>query len=145
MARTPDKLALAERLRLALGRSAQRIGTPTELALQFNLRYPGKSVSNQAVQKWLSGDNRPTPDKIEMLADMLNVSPLWLRYGIEQGPTGAPRIAPQAPINDPNDDELRLIGRYRQLTPYPAPTPDHYTSCAVGSGATPLPAWSRRA
>lgn len=118
MARTPDKLALAERLRLALGRSAQRIGTPTELALQFNLRYPGKSVSNQAVQKWLSGDNRPTPDKIEMLADMLNVSPLWLRYGIEQGPTGAPRIAPQAPINDPNDDELRLIGRYRQLTPY---------------------------
>lgn len=118
MARTPDKIALAERLRLALGRSAQRIGTPTELALQFNLRYPGKSVSNQAVQKWLSGDNRPTPDKIEMLADMLNVSPLWLRYGIEQGPTGAPRIAPHAPINDPSDDELRLISRYRQLTPY---------------------------
>ena len=118
MARTPEKLAFAERLRLALGRSAQRISTPTELALQFNLRYPGTPVTNQAVQKWLSGENRPTPDKIEMLADMLNVSPIWLRHGVEQGSTVKPRIAQQAPVNDPTEDELRLLGRYRQLSPY---------------------------
>lgn len=118
MARTPEKIAFAERLRQALGRSAQRISTPTELALQFNLRFSGKPVTNQAVQKWLSGDNRPTPDKIEMLASMLNVSPLWLRHGIEQGPTGQPRIAVLDPVTDPSEDELRLIGRYRQLSPY---------------------------
>lgn len=118
MARTPDKLAFAERLRLALGRSAQRIATPTELALQFNLRYPGKSVTNQAVQKWVSGENRPTPDKIELLASMLNVSALWLRYGVEQGPAGQPQLSTQAPVTDPNEEELRLVGRYRQLSPY---------------------------
>lgn len=118
MARTPEKLALAQRLRLALGRSGTRISTPTELALQFNLRYPGKPVTNQAVQKWLSGDNRPTPDKIEMLADMLSVSPLWLRHGIEQGPTGKPRLASQTPVTDPTEGELRLLGSYRQLSPY---------------------------
>lgn len=97
MARTLEKLTFAERLRLALGRSTQRISTATELALQFNLRYPGKQVTNQAVQKWLSGDNRPTPDKIEVLATMLSISPIWLRHGIEQGPTGKPRIAQQTP------------------------------------------------
>lgn len=118
MARTLEKLALAERLRLALGRSTQRISTATELALQFNLRFPGKPVTNQAVQKWLSGDNRPTPDKIEMLATMLSVSPIWLRHGIEQGPTGKPRIVLQAPVTDPSEDELHLLGRYRQLSPY---------------------------
>lgn len=118
MARTLEKLAFAERLRLALGRSTQRISTATELALQFNLRFPGKPVTNQAVQKWLSGDNRPTPDKIEMLATMLSVSPIWLRHGIEQGPTGKPRIVQQAPVTDPSEDELRLLGRYRQLSPY---------------------------
>lgn len=65
-----------------------------------------------------AGENRPTPDKIEMLADMLNVSPIWLRHGVEQGPTGKPRIALQAPVTDPTEDELRLLGRYRQLSPY---------------------------
>lgn len=118
MARTPEKLAFAERLRLALGRSTQRISTATELALQFNLRYPGKPVTNQAVQKWLSGENRPTPDKIEMLATMLSVSPIWLRHGIEQGPTSKPRIVQQALVTDPSEDELHLLGRYRQLSPY---------------------------
>ncbi|WP_232058822.1 hypothetical protein [Azospira sp. I09] len=53
-----------------------------------------------------------------MLASMLNVSSLWLRHGIEQGPTGQPRIAVLDPVTDPSDDELRLIGRYRQLSPY---------------------------
>jgi transcriptional regulator with XRE-family HTH domain len=118
MARTPEKLAFAERLRLALGRSTQRISTATELALQFNLRFPGKPVTNQAVQKWLSDDNSPTPDKIEMLATMLSVSPIWLRHGIEQGPTGKPRIVQQTPVTDPSEDELHLLGRYRQLSPY---------------------------
>lgn len=111
-------MALAERLRLALGRSAKRISSPTKLALQFNLRYSGKPVTPQAVQKWLSGENRPAPDKIETLANMLSVSPIWLRYGIEQEPARQPPIALHVPVTDPTESELRMIGCFRRLSPY---------------------------
>lgn len=112
-------MAFAERLRQALGRSSLRISTPTELALWFNLLYRGNSVSNQAVQKWFSGENRPSPDKIEMLAAMLDVSPVWLRYGVETGTGGVPpRVAEAEPVMDPTEAERILLWRFRRLSPY---------------------------
>lgn len=118
MGKTAEKSAFAERLRLALGRSNKRISTPAELVRQFNLRYTGKSVSPQAVQKWLAGENRPTQDKIELLAKMLGVSSIWLQFGIEQGPNGVPQRMQDTKVSDPTEEELRLIGRYRRLSAY---------------------------
>lgn len=108
----PDKQAFAQRLRLALTRIDKQIDSPAELALQFNLRHPRDSVTPQAAQKWLSGDSKPTPDKIKTLAEWLGVSEHWLSYG---SPNNAVPVLPQGgePISA---EEIALIQNYRQLS-----------------------------
>jgi transcriptional regulator with XRE-family HTH domain len=51
------------------------------LEREFNLRYWGKSVTLQAVRRWLNGEAMPTQDKLQSLAEWLNVDPHWLRFG----------------------------------------------------------------
>lgn len=119
MARTDDNLAFAQRLKQALKRSSKKIETPSELALQFNLQHRGAQITNQAAQKWMAGDNKPSPDKIETLATMLNVSPQWLRYGIpEQRPAHqSPSLQKDATDRvAPTQEELRLLARFRLLS-----------------------------
>ena len=77
-----DKQAFSTRLRQALKRSPKKIETATELSVQFSLRHPEAPITPQAAQKWLTGKARPTVDKIETLAEWLDVSPMWLRHGI---------------------------------------------------------------
>lgn len=118
-----EKAAFAERLKLALTRSSKKIETATELALQFNLRHPNDPVTQQAVQKWLSGKACPTPDKIETLADWLGVSAHWLRFGSpndvsRQRSSGKRQIASQQNAPTFSNDETRLMERFRQLTPH---------------------------
>lgn len=118
-----EKAAFAERLKLALTRSRKKVDTATELALQFNLRHPNDPVTQQAVQKWLSGNACPTPDKIETLADWLGVSAHWLRFG-SPNDTNRKRSSSKRQIRSPSsssslsNDENRLIERLRQLTPH---------------------------
>jgi len=118
-----EKQAFAARLKQALKRSPKRVDTPAQLALQFNLRHPDESISPQAAQKWLTGQARPTLDKIETLAEWLNVSAQWLRYGIaEDRPVAtvgrkAQKGRGSAAIQ-PTDEELKLLARLRNL-------PDH--------------------
>ena len=82
MAPQDEKQAFATRLQLALKRAPKAIRTPTELALQFNLKHPNDPISPQAAQKWMTGKATPTADKLATLAALLRVSPLWLRHGI---------------------------------------------------------------
>ena len=77
----PETQAFAGRLRQALTRSPQQIRTPSELALHFNLNH-GKQVTNQAVQKWLAGHSKPSPEKMETLARLCHVSAQWLRHRV---------------------------------------------------------------
>ncbi|WP_153145313.1 helix-turn-helix domain-containing protein [Dechloromonas sp. H13] len=119
MARTQDNLAFADRLKQALKRSPKRIETPSELALQFNLQHPGSQITNQAAQKWLAGDNKPSPDKIDTLANMLGVSVQWLRYGIpESRPAQRGSSSNRAATKQdaPTATELQLLNRYRLLS-----------------------------
>ena len=76
-----EKLAFSARLKAALKRSAKRVATPTELAIQFSLRHPNDPITPQAAQKWLTGKARPRPDKMETLAEWLEVPVHWLSYG----------------------------------------------------------------
>lgn len=117
MARTPENLAFAERLRQALTRGRRRVQKPSELAQQFNLRYRGTPISNQAAQKWLAGENKPTLDKIETLAQMFDVSVQWLRYGVGEMVVRG-RAADLAPVRaqDVAVNELKLLARYRTLS-----------------------------
>jgi transcriptional regulator with XRE-family HTH domain len=114
-----EKLAFSDRLKLALKRSKKKIDSPSDLALQFNLRHSLDPVTAQAAQKWLNGKASPTLDKIETLASWLNVSPQWLRYGIpEAKPTKPSKPLSKTSASNhvaPNTAELKLIFRIRNL------------------------------
>lgn len=73
----------AARLRLALKRTSEPVKGPAALALRFNLRHRGASapISTQTAHKWLKGYSIPRPDKLKTLAQWLDVSEHWLRYG----------------------------------------------------------------
>lgn len=118
MATHDEKQAFAARLNLALKRSRKKISTPSELAVQFNLHYRGDPISPQAVQKWMSGQNRPSPDKIETLAAMLTVSNQWLRFGIPEAIPATRRPSSSKPATKhvvPTQAEVLLINRLRSL------------------------------
>lgn len=120
MSSPDEKQAFALRLKQALKRSPKKIGTPTELALQFNLRHQNDSITVQAAQKWMTGKSRPAVDKIKTLAAMLNVSAQWLRYGIAEDrsalATGGKVQAKHTAAIQPTDDEIQLLGRIRILS-----------------------------
>lgn len=55
--------------------------SPTALARDFNLRWRGVPVTVNATRKWLMGQAMPTMDKLAVLANLLNTSEDWLRWG----------------------------------------------------------------
>lgn len=75
-----NKLEFARRLReamLAAGLQAR----PGVLLNLFNTNYWGRSVSFQAVSRWLKGEAIPAQDKLLVLAEVLKVEPEVLRFG----------------------------------------------------------------
>lgn len=117
-----ERLAFAERLRFALKKSTKTIETATALANQFNLRHPNEPITTQAAQKWLSGKAKPTPDKIETLAEWLNVSSHWLRNGPppatekKQGYAAKRQTASHSGTGAMTEKETKLLARLRQLS-----------------------------
>lgn len=70
----------SKRLRAAM-RAAGHEPRPSVLFVLFNARYGGRSVSFQAVSRWLNGKSIPEQDKLQVLAGLLGVEPHILRYG----------------------------------------------------------------
>jgi hypothetical protein len=62
-------------------RAAGYEARPSVLEAQFNTRYWGKPVTYQAVTRWLRGEAIPAQDKLQVLADWLNIEPHVLRFG----------------------------------------------------------------
>lgn len=56
---------------------------PAVLEKQFNSRYWGKSLTFQAVSRWLNGQAIPSQEKLQILAEWLAIEPQALRYGEE--------------------------------------------------------------
>jgi len=75
-----EKGGFSRRLKEAM-RKARLDAGPTRFAREFNLRYHGEPVTAQTARKWLYGGALPTQDKLRTLAQWLEVSPHWLRYG----------------------------------------------------------------
>jgi len=114
-----EKQAFTFRLKQALKRSPKKIEAASQLATQFNLRHPAEPITPQAAQKWLSGTARPTVDKIKTLAEWLDVSEQWLRYGVTDMKRSRPKGAkPSDEAIRPTAEELELIRRLRQLSAY---------------------------
>lgn len=67
-----------------LGHRLQHKAMPvsaTVLAREFNLRWRGANITVNAVRRWLVGEAIPAKDKLGVLADLLDVSEDWLRWG----------------------------------------------------------------
>ncbi len=54
---------------------------PGVLLNLFNAHYWGRSVSFQAVSRWLRGEAIPEQDKLITLAEVLKIEPEVLRFG----------------------------------------------------------------
>ena len=70
----------AQRLRDAMTRAGYPL-RPVVLEREFNTRYWGKSVTLQAVRRWLRGEAIPSQDKVQVLAEWLKIEPEVLRFG----------------------------------------------------------------
>ncbi|MFU2080882.1 transcriptional regulator [Avibacterium endocarditidis] len=79
-----EKEKFSERLKLALATKYPNTLKNSEIATKFNLQHPNEPVTQQAVYKWLNGLAIPSLDKIDTLANWLNVKPIWLRYGVSE-------------------------------------------------------------
>lgn len=77
-----EKLEFAARLAAAM-LDAGYEPRASVLEPQFNTRYWGKPVTYQAVTRWLKGEAIPSQDKLQVLADWLQVEPQILRFGGE--------------------------------------------------------------
>ena len=75
-----QKLEFAERLQAAM-RSAGLEPRPAVLLNLFNSHYWGRSVTFQAVSRWLRGEAIPAQDKLITLAEVLKIEPEVLRFG----------------------------------------------------------------
>lgn len=75
-----QKLEFAERLKAAM-REAGLEPRPGVLLNLFNTHYWGRSVTFQAVSRWLRGEAIPGQDKLITLAEALQIEPEVLRFG----------------------------------------------------------------
>lgn len=80
---TNEKLRqqFSERLKKELTRVGLPVASPTQIAHEFNARYPANKITAQTVRKWLLADSIPTQAKLMNLAEWLEVSEQWLRFG----------------------------------------------------------------
>ena len=75
-----EKVEFAQRLTDAMTRAGYAL-RPVVLEREFNTRYWGRSVTLQAVRRWLRGEAIPSQEKLQVLADWLKVEPQVLRFG----------------------------------------------------------------
>ncbi len=92
MSLTNEKEAFGKRLTRLLNDAGIGIASPTRVAREFNRRYMGKSVTAQAVRKWINGEAIPAEDKIRTLAIWLKAAPHWLHYGENEKNTGMQKL-----------------------------------------------------
>ena len=75
-----EKLEFSTRLRKALtdaGYEARAVVVERE----FNRRWWGRSISQQAAWSWLNAKSIPAQDKLQVLAEWLKIEPHLLRFG----------------------------------------------------------------
>jgi len=83
--------------------------SPTIVQREYNSRSNQPPVTTHAARKWLMGEAMPTQDRIQLLAEWLNVSASWLRFG-EDGIDGNKKT------KDMTAQEWRLVEGFRLLT-----------------------------
>lgn len=77
-----EKSEFSERLKQAMVAAGYPV-RPIVLEREFNTRYWGAPISVQAVRRWLNGEAIPAQDKLQVLAEWLQLEPQILRFGGE--------------------------------------------------------------
>ncbi|MEI7457604.1 MAG: helix-turn-helix domain-containing protein [Nitrosomonadales bacterium] len=115
MANSHEREEFSKRLKQALREAGVGVPGAVRLAQEFKA-YSGSVVTHQAAQKWLNGESIPTQDKVRALAEWLQKSPDWLRFGTgkEVGAAGAADAASVRYRHALSDQEL--VKRYRKLS-----------------------------
>ena len=75
-----EKTEFSARLRHAMQAAGYAV-SPTVLEHEFNLRWYGQPISNQAAWGWLNSRSIPKQDKLQVLAEWLKIEPEVLRFG----------------------------------------------------------------
>ena len=83
--------------------------SPTIVQREYNSRSNQPPVTTHAARKWLMGEAIPTQDRIQVLAEWLNVSASWLRFGEDE-------IDGKKKTKDMTAQEWRLVQGFRLLT-----------------------------
>ena len=100
-----QRLEFTRRLRDELLRSG-REASPVALAREINLHLrPPERIHASSCRKWLHGEAIPTQEKLQVLAQLLQVSPSWLRFGqvshlSEPSPTAPPLTVEELALLD---------------------------------------------
>jgi transcriptional regulator with XRE-family HTH domain len=81
--------------------------SPTILQREYNSISNQPAITIHAARKWLMGEAIPTQGRIQILAEWLNVSPSWLRFGEQE---------PENKTTDMTAQEWRLVKGFRRLT-----------------------------
>ena len=110
LAKENQRQAFTQRLREEWTRSGRQ-ASPVVLAREINLHLKkAEKVTPSSCRKWLHGQSIPTQEKLQVLANILQVSPAWLRYGqltdVQEPVPNSPPLTPA---------ELSLLEVWRQL------------------------------
>ena len=103
-----ERTNFSSRLTGALSSARGLAASPTVLAREFNRFFDGKPITVHAARKWLLGEAIPTQDKLQALANWLEVSVEWLRFGDTQTPDAAGGADNQPPLTAKTEALLRL-------------------------------------
>lgn len=79
-----EREEFSNRLRTSLKNVGIDPNRPTQLLRAFCSMKAGSSLAISTVSKWLSGETLPAKDNMEVVAQICNVSPHWLRSGQEK-------------------------------------------------------------
>ena len=105
-----EREQFSRRLQKMLRETRHSPDSPTELAREFNIRFPGRPITVHAARKWLVGEAIPTQDKMRTLADWLMVPIDWLRFGNDAARQDVPD-----PLSNANSVDMKLIADMQLL------------------------------
>lgn len=110
MENTNEKLRqqFSARLTKEFTRVGLPVASPTQIAQEFNTRYPANKIAAQTVRKWLLADAIPTQVKLMSLAEWLGVSAEWLRFG-----TGKRKAAKASEKASENEVGVVVVGKHQ--------------------------------
>ena len=101
-----ERAQFAERVKTALA-ARDMPASATVLQRAFNERYPELAISVHAARKWVMGESIPTQARLRAVADVLQVSATWLRFGEEAEASKSKSLSTQ---------EHMLVQQFRRLS-----------------------------